>query len=66
MLRAEWAYLNRPDRLMDLVELNFDRLGLTPLRPHQFGRIDQIAYPRRDSSLTITNPVDVMSDGERP
>lgn len=62
-LNAEWAYLNRPDRLRDLAELNFERLGLLPLRPEQFGRVDQVAYPPLPTQLVITDPVDVTGFG---
>lgn len=45
VLNAEWAYLNRPDRLRALAEINYDRLGLMPLSAAQFAELDQVAYP---------------------
>ena len=63
---AEWAYLNRPDRLRELVTLNFDRLGLFPMEPAQFGSAAQIAMPPPPiaADLAISDPVDVIGDLE--
>jgi len=59
--RAEWAYLNRPDRLRDLATLNFDRLGLLPMEPAQFGSAQQVAFPPAPiiSNLDIASPQSV-------
>ena len=57
--RAEWAYLNRPDRLRDLTTLNYDRLGLLPMDSSQFGTPGQVAYPTPDVPQ-IDVPVDIQ------
>ncbi|NUB43783.1 cell division protein FtsL [Fertoebacter nigrum] len=61
--RAEWAYLNRPDRLRELATLNFDRLGLLPLEPEQFGDPKQVAYPP-EPLFNIEQPVNVSGEEE--
>lgn len=63
VLRDEWAYLNRPERLRELAEINFDRLGLMPLRAEQFGRVDEVAFPVTPIG-PVVNPVDVVGSLE--
>ncbi|MEI6100005.1 MAG: cell division protein FtsL [Alphaproteobacteria bacterium] len=62
--RAEWAYLNRPARLRELATINFDRLGLLPMEPEQFGTSAQIAYPE-PPTLIITGTTDTMGALDR-
>ena len=42
VLKAEWAYLNRPERLIHLTNLGFDQLKLGPIRAANFGEINRL------------------------
>jgi hypothetical protein len=59
--RAEWAYLNRPDRLRELATLNFDRLGLLPMEPSQFGHAAQVAYPPPPIAADLSPEINIES-----
>jgi hypothetical protein len=60
VLNAEWAYLNRPERLLQLVNANFDDLRLLQLTSDHFARLEQIPYPGPDLG-PITEPIEVMN-----
>jgi hypothetical protein len=61
--RAEWAFLTRPDRLRELANANFDRLGLLPMTGEQFGLIAQVPYPMTPL-LDLSAPIETMSAQE--
>lgn len=57
--RAEWAYLNRPERLRKLVELNDADLLLMPLSADHFGLVEEFDF-RSEGAVEISAPIEVQ------
>jgi len=55
VLRAEWAYLNRPERLTRLAEANFEMLKLVPVRADHYGTVADIPAESDGLGGLITN-----------
>jgi len=51
VLRAEWAYLNRPDRLRALATANAAALMLVDLQPEHYGDAAMVAFPPEPDDL---------------
>tara|TARA_B100000575_G_scaffold134709_1_gene107314 strand:- start:190 stop:549 length:360 start_codon:yes stop_codon:yes gene_type:complete len=63
VLKAEWAYLNRPERLIHLTNLGFDQLKLGPIRAANFGEVN--IFNQRVSNIkwnSNLNPKDSKSE----
>jgi hypothetical protein len=57
--KAEWAYLNRPARLRELANLNFERLQLMPMEPAQLSSATTIAYPTVSEESLLPGDIDL-------
>ncbi|MGM0583059.1 MAG: cell division protein FtsL [Pseudomonadota bacterium] len=44
VLRAEWAWLNRPERLARLADMHRETLGLGPMAPAHFAEVAAVVY----------------------
>ncbi len=64
ILKAEWAYLNRPERLRELAFMNFDALELLPLAPEHFAGASEIPYPPPRIG-PLSTPIPLMSEAGR-
>ena len=64
VLNAEWAYLNRPDRLAALVAGPGAALGLAPLTPEQFGEAAMVAFPVEPDLLETTGATGIHPEAE--
>lgn len=53
VLKAEWSYLNQPERL---ASLSRTQLGLAPLSPEQLVRIEDLPFRALEQTSGYTHP----------
>jgi len=61
VLKVEWAYLNRPDRLRALADLNFKNLKLIELNTKHFGDLVNIKSYEKDLSINRSALLDQIN-----
>lgn len=66
VLNAEWAYLNRPDRLAALMAGPGAELGLAPLGPEHFAEAAMVAYPPEPEPTETTDGEEAEAPAARP
>ncbi|SNY94379.1 hypothetical protein SAMN04515647_4698 [Cohaesibacter sp. ES.047] len=53
LLKAEWSYLNRPQRVQTLTDRFSDELGLKQVEPYQIGKVADL--PERVEGSTVSD-----------
>lgn len=59
VLRAEWAFLNAPERLAKLAHLHRGSLNLQPMAPEIFADLTEIVTPEPDDGLQPVTIIDL-------
>ena len=59
LLKAEWAYLNRPERLNRLITIHFSELGLIPLSHENYITFDNFMLANQKRPGTILRTLGV-------
>ncbi|WP_119308162.1 cell division protein FtsL [Cohaesibacter haloalkalitolerans] len=68
LLKAEWSYLNRPQRVQRLADEFSNELGLQAIQPYQIGTIGDVPDRSEDSALpgTVVNDLEKLLDHAHP
>lgn len=62
VLRAEWAWMNSPDRLKRLIAANGEELGLGPMEPPRFAELYEAPMKQPDDGLSPVAIVEAVKE----